>query len=334
MSFSSLFHSYDGSDLTPPTWQPAGTSFNPTSGSTSESDQQQLSLVFLDNNDCKITGATWKPSAATSTQTVTNIPITQHYLVANKYAEPYDVLKDEIVFNEIGHKGPDKNIPLRKLGLSAINRWLNIGGNGYEVMKFERTMRTFMALWACRGIQITTPKVDDTSNGSKGKSEAVIVANSARTMNIWCFQACPSDDSTANGVDNSAWWANGPAYGDHLFLVGRRAADKTMPIYSAQRRLVNLQDPTFHWEIVPVSHAGRTPPEATYTSYGNSRDSPSWTGMAIHVGYYQQTTMRASNDTEKNFPVIAKKYLFAQKPIDAFNSWRSLQKIEVVMRMN
>lgn len=332
--FSADLHAYDRLDMQAPPYRPAVPNFgSSTDGSIGDADQEQLKGVFLDNNVFGIDAATWKSSApgGVASQVVANIPITHHYLVDSRY-RTYDVLPDELVFMETNNGGSDAKAPRYKLGVAAMNRWLDVGGVGYEKLINERTAPLWLNTWQFRGVQITIPSAKDDIGSIPGKrnakDEALVVANTARTNDIWAYQAYQQPGDAMRNPN-----ADGARFGDHLFLLLRRVPDRILPIYSAQRVLVNLQEPRWHWQVAPFSGPCCKPPECVYKGLRDFPGQPNttWYGTYIHVGNYAQTYLRAASNTGKDFPTLASRYLFSKDGVDAFRAYEQLRRIEIVL---
>lgn len=321
------FHSYSGSNLQPPPFHPASTNGGFTSGSR-DSDGEQLALHFLEGNVAGIRGVTYRPvaPAGMAMQTLANLPITAHYL-ADPNAQDYDVLMDELVFLETQPRSVNHHIVKKKLGLSAMMRWLRKGGKGYEQMINHHDMSWWGEQWSDPFVQITRPGSDNATRGKAATTdEAVVAANIARTIDIWCFQMY--------GQNGKQWQIK---HGDHLSLISRREKDHKLPVYDCNRVIPNLQDATWHWEILPISHSTAAPAPALYQSPPAglwTRESKDWWhGRYWHLGSFHITLSRANN-IETNFPDLARQYLYAETGVEAFSVWKKMRKVEILLKKN
>lgn len=293
---------------------------------SADAEAEQLALHFLDGDVSLVAGGvTWKPAppGGMAVQTLANLPITVHYLASDK-CEPFDILMDEIVFTEAANSSINHYQTKFKMGLAAIQRWLRPGGKGYPEFLNKRTFDAFAQFWSCPWIQITRPGTAGEDKG-QNKDEAMVAANIARTRNIWAFQQY-NEGATAKAPPM------GLRFGDHLFLLSRRVKDQELPIWKAPPRIRHLQDPTWHWEIVPYAHEMSIPPFLAYNSgFSCLWDPNSWSGSFEHLGTYH-ITLEQERPLPRNYANLARQYLFADTGKVGFEAWKKLAKIELLMK--
>ena len=346
--FSAKFHSYDTLDFSTPSFRPPGADSlsSYTSNSTPLAEAEHLKSVFTEHSVKGIDQATWHPSAPIQSQVLANLPITHHYLTDPRQ-ESYDCLHQELMFGECGMRGPGHKSPKFKLGLAALMRYYSPGANnaGYQATCDDPTWDRINETWQFIGTLITKPGMaegSDTGGGNKRatKDDAVVAANVALTMDIWAFQSfTPELDWRSNSTSvhpDSQPNAPGSKLGEHLFICWRRVRDPDVSVVTSgqKRQRVEGQE-RFHWEPVPVSCTSSLPPYYTYNSDPRGRDTAGWHewhGGFWHIGTYQLTTMRANNSTGKNFPALARDYLYAKDGVRAFGAYQQLRKIEICVK--
>jgi hypothetical protein len=297
-------------------------SFHDLNGNA-DNDAEQLAVTFCEG-DVSLVNPTWKPVpiGGMAVRPRANIPITVHYLASQK-CEPFDILMDEIVMTEAADSGSNFRETKFKMGIAAINRWLSPRGLGYADFLNRHTFDTFAEdCWSNLWVEITKPSKDSTAN----KDESMVCSGLARTRNMWSFQqyveGAPADQAPAIGLRP----------GDHLFLLARRRRDEMLPVWNARRTLTNLQSDKWHWELVPHACQNPIPAYLTYNSeFMGMYDGNQWSGRFFHVGTYLRT-VEQERPNARNYPNLARQYLFADSGKIGYESWVKLQKIEVVMR--
>lgn len=292
-----------------------------TSGSVSDSEQEQLSGHFGPNNEFR---PTWHSSATggISSTPMANQPITHHYMVDVGHRHERDVLKDELIWNVNVNSGRQQgDIPQYHLGLSALRRDVKQGGSLYNEFVNYQSSWYIPNKVAFLGVQVTTPQ--HTTPGlstpmKRKKNETVITAKIARTKDIW---------AVPNRADLPIEPQLAVTAGTYLYIAWNRYLDPITPVYGAwgdQLIQARMQDQTFHWLPHPVASAIAIPPSLTYTNrFGDEFESY---GHCTLIGWVR--TQLDQFDDEKNFAYYSDKYLNAKDggvALEAFTQLRSIQ---------